>query len=99
MWLLDRIKDPVVEYLQAQDFTNLSLNQLRKVKMQHFSGFEPEMHFVKILLAHSTILKKMTILANQGTYDGKGFTILKELTRFPRASPKAEVIYLNPDER
>ncbi|GMP58388.1 hypothetical protein CsSME_00022071 [Camellia sinensis var. sinensis] len=72
--LLDRIKDPVVEYLQAQDFTNLSLNQLRKLKMQHFSGFEPEMHFVKILLAHSTILKKMTILANQGTSDGKGFT-------------------------
>ncbi|KAL7260869.1 hypothetical protein ACSBR1_006522 [Camellia fascicularis] len=97
--LLDCIKDPVVEYLQAQDFTNLSLNQLRKVKMQHFSGFEPEMHFIKILLAHSTILKKMTILANQGTSDGKGFTILKELTRFPRASPKAEVIYLNPDER
>ncbi|KAG5521286.1 hypothetical protein RHGRI_033741 [Rhododendron griersonianum] len=86
------VQDPVVEFLQAQDFSKFSLNHLRKVKIRHFSGAEPEMHFVKILLAHSAVLEKMVILHEQEMSSEKGFAVVKELTRFPRASSKAELI-------
>ncbi|KAE9454319.1 hypothetical protein C3L33_13775, partial [Rhododendron williamsianum] len=86
------IQDDVIEFLQAQDFSEFSLNQLREVEIRHFSGAEPEIHFVKILLAHSKVLEKMVILHEQEISGKKGFAMLKELIRFPRASLKAEVI-------
>ncbi|KAH7834123.1 hypothetical protein Vadar_012906 [Vaccinium darrowii] len=65
---------------------------LREVEILHFSGAEPEIHFVKMLLAHSKVLERMKILHEYGISDEKGFAISKELIRFPRTSPKAEVI-------
>ena len=92
------VQEPVAEFLQAQDFSDFALNQLQKVKIRHFSGFGPEMVFVKILLAYSTILEKMKILPHLDISDGEGFEILKALTRLPRASPKAEVLYINQED-
>ncbi|GFZ21506.1 hypothetical protein Acr_29g0006680 [Actinidia rufa] len=92
------VQEPVAEFLQAQDFSDFALNQLWKVKIRHFSGFGPEMVFVKILLAHSTMLEKMKILPHLDISDGEGFEILKALTRLPKASPKAEVLYINQED-
>jgi hypothetical protein len=86
------IQDHVTEFLQAQDFSDFSLNQLREVEIQAFSGAEPEMHFVKILLSHSTVLEKMVIWHVREISDQHGFAMVKGLTRFPRASPKAELV-------
>ncbi|XP_058193518.1 F-box/FBD/LRR-repeat protein At1g13570-like isoform X1 [Rhododendron vialii] len=83
-------EDPVVEYLQAQDFSKFSLNQLRKVKMWSVSGVECVTPFAKILLAHSPVLEKMVILLDLDNFDEKGAAMLEEeLTRFQKASPKA----------
>ncbi|KAI8527429.1 hypothetical protein RHMOL_Rhmol12G0074900 [Rhododendron molle] len=93
------VEDHVVEFLQAQDYSEFSLNKLQKVKIHHFSGAEAEMHFVKILLAHSKVLETMVILPEHGMSAEKGFAMLKELIRFPKASLKAEVIVSEtPDE-
>ncbi|XP_058193533.1 F-box/FBD/LRR-repeat protein At1g13570-like isoform X1 [Rhododendron vialii] len=93
------IEDNVTEFLQAQDFSKFSLNRLREVEIRHFSGAEAEMHFVKILLAHSKVLEKMAILHEHGMCAEKGFAMVKELIRFPRASLKAEfIVSETPDE-
>ncbi|KAH7834648.1 hypothetical protein Vadar_018224 [Vaccinium darrowii] len=86
------IQDHVTEFLQTQDFSDLLLNQLREVEIEHFSGAEPEMQFVKILLSHSTVLEKMVIWHVREISDQHGFAMVKGLTRFPRASPKAELV-------
>ncbi|KAF7124454.1 hypothetical protein RHSIM_Rhsim12G0069200 [Rhododendron simsii] len=93
------IEDNVIEFFQAQDFSKFSLNQLREVEIRHFSGAKPEIHFVKILLAHSKVLEKMVILHEHGMCAEKGFAMLKELIRLPKASLKAEfIVSETPDE-
>ncbi|KAG5521287.1 hypothetical protein RHGRI_033742 [Rhododendron griersonianum] len=93
------IEDNVIEFLQAQDFSKFSLNRLREVEIRSFSGAEPEIHFVKILLSHSKVLEKIVILHEHGMCAEKGFAMLKELIRFPRASLKAEfIVSETPDE-
>ncbi|KAF7124799.1 hypothetical protein RHSIM_Rhsim12G0069300 [Rhododendron simsii] len=93
------IEDNVIEFLQAQDFSKFSLNRLREVEIRHFSGAKPEIHFVKILLAHSKVLEKMVILHEHGMCAEKGFAMLKELIRLPKASLKAEfIVSETPDE-
>ncbi|KAH7834514.1 hypothetical protein Vadar_016895 [Vaccinium darrowii] len=86
------IQDHVTEFLQAQDFSDFLLNQLREVEIKGFSGAEPEMQFVKILLSHSTVLEKMVICHEREISDQHGFAMVKGLTRFPRASSKAELV-------
>ncbi|XP_058193541.1 uncharacterized protein LOC131310501 [Rhododendron vialii] len=86
------IPDHATEFLPAQDFSEFSLNKLQEVEIRHFSGAEPEMLFVKILLAHSVVLKKMVIWHEHEMSDKKGFAMVKELTRFPRASSDAEPV-------
>ncbi|KAI8021912.1 F-box/FBD/LRR-repeat protein [Camellia lanceoleosa] len=85
--------EAVTKLLQAQDLSKFPLSRLRKVKML-LLRVEPEMEFVKLLLACSTALKKMEILHEPGSCE-KAFEVLKKLTRFPRASPLAELIFLN----
>ncbi|GMY26730.1 F-box/FBD/LRR-repeat protein At1g13570-like isoform X1 [Fagus crenata] len=89
----DEVK-AVVEYMKAQDFSDMSLNKLREVKMLSFSGSKPEMEFVKLLLDKSPLLKTMHIHPKRGD-SLTGFRILKEVTRFRRASSTAEIIYLD----
>ena len=89
----DKVK-AVVEYMKAQDFSDMSLNKLQEVKMLSFSGSKPEMEFVKLLLDKSPLLKTMHIHPKRGD-TLTGFRILKEVTRFRRASSTAEIIYLD----
>ncbi|XP_057998657.1 F-box/FBD/LRR-repeat protein At1g13570-like [Hevea brasiliensis] len=88
----------VVEHLRVEDFLDCSLDQLRVAKMQLISGVRPELEFMKFLLATSTRLEKFEILPIQGKSFNCGFQRLKELIRFRRASAKAEIIYLDPDD-
>ncbi|KAH7834789.1 hypothetical protein Vadar_019746 [Vaccinium darrowii] len=76
---LSPVQDHVTEFLQAQDFSKFSMNQLREVEIRRFSGAEPEILFVKMLLAHSKVLEKMVILHEQEISGEKGFAMSKEL--------------------
>ncbi|CAK7327897.1 unnamed protein product [Dovyalis caffra] len=91
------VMEPALEYMRVQDFSDCSLNRLREVKMQLISGVQPELEFMKFLLAESTMLEKMEILPTKEKSINGGFQILRELIRFRRASAKAEIIYLEPD--
>ncbi|KAJ9558614.1 hypothetical protein OSB04_013228 [Centaurea solstitialis] len=61
-----------------------------------FRSLRPALLFTKLLLAYSPSLVKLTIEPS-GTSDAhQRLKIAMDVTRFPRASPKAELIFLNP---
>lgn len=90
---------PVLDFLKVQDYSDISLNQLREVQMLEVSGMLPEFEFIKLILAKSPKLERMLIKPISGADANRGFNILKEVTRFQRASPKAEIIYLDTEEK
>ncbi|KAL2525336.1 F-box/fbd/LRR-repeat protein [Abeliophyllum distichum] len=91
------VVESVGEYLREQKSSDCLLAQLKTVDMLLFSGVEPEMEFVKYLLASATGLEEMAILPHAGSVSDGGESILNELKQFPRASPKAEIINVKKD--
>lgn len=85
------VVDSVADFLRSQS-TSGSLSHLRTVKMQLFSGIEPEMEFVKYLLASAVALEEMEITPHAGRFSDGGESILNELKQYPRASARAEII-------
>lgn len=71
-------------------WSDVSLNQLCKVDMEGVYGTKPEQDFIKFLLAKSPMLETMLIRLNVANVDDK-LRIVRELTRFQRASPQAEM--------
>ncbi|KAM0052504.1 putative FBD domain-containing protein [Helianthus debilis subsp. tardiflorus] len=83
-------------HLESPDCLDHTLNRLRTVELSPLQGSKPELLFIKLLLAHSPSLEKFTIQSD-GTLDAnKRFNIAKDVMRFPGASSKAELIYLDP---
>ncbi|KAI8021862.1 F-box/FBD/LRR-repeat protein [Camellia lanceoleosa] len=91
------IDDPVLELLYAQEWLDVSLNQLRRVHMYNISRTRSELEFIKLLLAKSPMLETMLIETDWEEVADKGLRILKELTRFLHSSPKAEITYNDSD--
>ncbi|CAI9262096.1 unnamed protein product [Lactuca saligna] len=84
-----------LEYPNCLDYT---LKQLRTVEISCLEGLKVELLFIKLLLAHSPNLEKISIKPIRGLNIRRRFAIAKKVMRFPRASPKAEMIYLNPEK-
>ncbi|KAM3269386.1 hypothetical protein P3S67_030268 [Capsicum chacoense] len=75
-------------------FTGVTLNHLRSVKLVGISGTKTEIEIIKLLLAVSPMLVRMLIqpkMANESAETR--LKVLAEITKFPRASTKAEVDY------
>ncbi|KAK4707643.1 hypothetical protein R3W88_028568 [Solanum pinnatisectum] len=86
--------DGIVESLELEHFTDLTLNHLREIKVERYEGTPPEMQLVKLLLAKSLGLVRMlidtwipddTIVSRPGAFT--------EVSKFWRASPKAQVVH------
>ncbi|KAI3697234.1 hypothetical protein L6452_30100 [Arctium lappa] len=87
---------PASNHLEYPDCLDQTLNRLRTVEIISFEGSRPAVLFIKVLLAHSPFLEKLTIRPS-GTSDlHERLNIAMDVMRFPRASPKAELIFLNP---
>ncbi|KAI4375013.1 hypothetical protein MLD38_012933 [Melastoma candidum] len=68
------------------------LKQLQLVKVSNISGTKTELNFMRFILLASSQLERMTVTtANRPG----GSDIMKELLRFRRASPYAEIIYID----
>ena len=89
--------DPILDLLEVHYWSDVPLNQLCKVDFVNVSGTRTELGFIKLLLATSPMLKKLFIELNLEDVAEEN-RILRELTRFRRASPQAEIIFENPDE-
>ncbi|PHU02166.1 hypothetical protein BC332_27417 [Capsicum chinense] len=81
-------------------FTGVTLNHLRSVKLVGISGTKTEIEIIKLLLAVCPMLVRMLIqpkMANESAETR--LKVLAEITKFPRASTKAEVDYRLDDNR
>ncbi|KAF7124488.1 hypothetical protein RHSIM_Rhsim12G0068900 [Rhododendron simsii] len=89
--------DPVPEPLEVQGWSDISLNQLREVEIHRVSGTRPELDFIEVLLAKSPILERLLIKFESEEVSEES-RILKELIRFKRLSPDAEITLRNREE-
>uniref|UniRef100_M1CCP3 FBD domain-containing protein n=1 Tax=Solanum tuberosum TaxID=4113 RepID=M1CCP3_SOLTU len=91
--LLFPVPDDVVNEIPSS-FSDVTFSHLRSVKFEGITGKKPEMEIVKLLLAKSPMLVRMLIQLNKenGSAETR-LKVLTEITKFPRASPKAEVVY------
>ncbi|KAI7998778.1 F-box/FBD/LRR-repeat protein [Camellia lanceoleosa] len=83
----------VLNRLEAPNCLDRMLDKLQSVKISYVMGLEPELLFIKLLLARSPMLETIFIQHSAEVDFEKGFSISKELARFPRVSPKAAIIY------
>ncbi|KAJ9559057.1 hypothetical protein OSB04_013671 [Centaurea solstitialis] len=86
---------PATDLLESPDCLEQTLKHLLNVELETVEGSRPELLFIKLLLAHSPSLKKMTIQSSGTTDYAKMFNIAKNVMQYPRASTKVEAIYLD----
>ncbi|KAM7468925.1 hypothetical protein LguiA_007108 [Lonicera macranthoides] len=84
----------VVNYMEAKGNSDLRLNRLQTVIICYFNGLKAEVLFTKLLLSHSPSLERMVIENISGINAKEGLRISAELMQFPRASTKAQIVYL-----
>lgn len=86
---------PILEFLQAQDYSDVILDRLQIVKVKHISGMHAELEFIKLLLAKTPRLETLLIMPKSENANDK-LKMLQMLTQFQRASPVAEIIIEDP---
>ena len=86
------VPQEVVDEIPAS-FSDITFNYLRTFKFYDVLLEEVEMQLIKVLLAKSPAKMKMVIKTRQ-METNKSLNILAEITKFQRASSKAEVLYL-----
>ncbi|KAF3634841.1 putative F-box/FBD/LRR-repeat protein-like [Capsicum annuum] len=74
-------------------FSDMTFNRLRTVKIYNVTGKMAEMQLMKVLLAKSPALIRMVIQPYEMMKDKRSFNVLAEITKFQRASSKAEVVF------
>ncbi|KAJ9558819.1 hypothetical protein OSB04_013433 [Centaurea solstitialis] len=93
--VMDYDVGPASNHLESPNCLDQTLNRLQTVEIVYFEGSRPELLFIKLILAHSPSLVKLTIESE--TFDAhQRLNIAMDVKGFPRASPKAELFFLNP---
>ncbi|XP_009801992.1 F-box/FBD/LRR-repeat protein At1g13570-like [Nicotiana sylvestris] len=83
-----------LESREVESFSDVTLNHLRAVKLTGIIGLVPEMELIQLLLAKSPMLIRMLIEPGVGHNSPETrLKVLAEITKFRRASSKAEVVY------
>ncbi|XP_071698558.1 F-box/FBD/LRR-repeat protein At1g13570-like [Rutidosis leptorrhynchoides] len=87
---------PALTYLEASDPFDQTLTLLKTIIIKCVTGSRPILLFIKLLLDHCPALEKISIkyCATVGVHERYNFA--KDVTSFPRASSKAELIFLDP---
>lgn len=83
----------VMKYLDKPACLDRPLDKLEDVVMHSFRGSKSELFFIKLLFARAPSLVRMNIKQWKTSGPREERNISKELMRFPRASPKAELFY------
>ncbi|CAH1441116.1 unnamed protein product [Lactuca virosa] len=87
---------PASNHLETPICLDCTLIQLQTVEITWLGGSRVQLLFIRLLLVHSPSLKKFIITPYKRCDAQKRLDIGKDVMQFPRASPKAEIIYLNP---
>ncbi|KAL0432607.1 UNVERIFIED_CONTAM: hypothetical protein Slati_2595000 [Sesamum latifolium] len=78
------------EFIKGQQESEIPHSCLENINIRNFSGLEPEMEFVKLLLSAATALRKLEIFTSVSAKTRTG--IFEELVSSRRASKQAEII-------
>ncbi|XP_071718588.1 F-box/FBD/LRR-repeat protein At1g13570-like [Rutidosis leptorrhynchoides] len=87
---------PALTYLEASDCLDQTLNCLKTINIMDVERSKPLLLFIKLLLEHSPTLEKISIRPHATADAQEKYNFSKDVTRFPRASSKAELHYLDP---
>ncbi|KAM1633193.1 hypothetical protein ACFXTN_010290 [Malus domestica] len=82
-----------LDFWEKQCPSDCTFRRLKVVKMTDMSGVPHEMEFMKFLLKKSPVLEMMSVTPCAYVLEGQ-LNMLIELARFKRASPEAEVIFI-----
>ncbi|KAI3516805.1 hypothetical protein L1887_15849 [Cichorium endivia] len=84
---------PVLDFWEKDCAFGSTFDRLKMVKMTDMSGTPHEMGFIELLLESSPVLETMSITPSVYMTEGRT-SFLIELLRFRRASPEAEIIFV-----
>uniref|UniRef100_A0A1D1XKT2 F-box/FBD/LRR-repeat protein At1g13570 n=1 Tax=Anthurium amnicola TaxID=1678845 RepID=A0A1D1XKT2_9ARAE len=85
---------PIGNYWEMVQYSDCSFNHLHEVRMISFSAAEPELEFMKYILANATVLETLDLWpADEILEDPE---VLKEMLTFQRASKHAAIIWHDP---
>ncbi|BBG94397.1 F-box/RNI-like superfamily protein [Prunus dulcis] len=82
-----------LDFWEKQCPSDCAFGRLKVVKMTDMSGVPHEMEFIKFLLKKSPVLETMSITPCAYVLDGR-LNMLIELVSFKRASPEAELLFI-----
>ncbi|XP_010312700.1 F-box/FBD/LRR-repeat protein At1g13570-like [Solanum lycopersicum] len=89
--------EPIPEPLELKHLSDVTFNHLKEVKLRCLTGTTSELLLIKFLLAESPVLERMLIdrqFLDQEQLDRR-LQIFAEISNFSRASPKAEIVYID----
>ncbi|XP_058183576.1 F-box/FBD/LRR-repeat protein At1g13570-like [Rhododendron vialii] len=86
-------EERVVNYLEVPGCMDQTLTKLLCVTMHDLVGLKPQLLLIKLLLACSPMLETIFVGLSEQLDINERFEISKELSHFPRLSPKAAVMY------
>ncbi|XP_071718661.1 F-box/FBD/LRR-repeat protein At1g13570-like [Rutidosis leptorrhynchoides] len=87
---------PTSTYLESSNCLDQTLNLLRTINIIHVERSRPLLLFIKLLLDHSPTLENISIRPSATTDANEKYNFAKDVMRFPRASTKAELLFLDP---
>ncbi|CAH9096342.1 unnamed protein product [Cuscuta epithymum] len=74
-------------------FIKDDMRMVETVKINGFTGSEIELSFLKLVLSKSNVLQNVVICEAKDINDSLAFEAPKKLLSYPRASPKAQLVY------
>ena len=84
---------PDLDFWENECPSNCTFGKLKVVKTTDMSGVPHEMEFIKYLLRNCPVLETMSIRPCVYVTDRR-LNMLIELLRFRRASPQAEILFI-----
>lgn len=83
-----------LDFWENECYSHCVFERLKVVKMTEISGVPHEMEFIKFLLENSPVLEMVSIACSFVMEER--LSMLVELVRFRRASPRAEIVFIQP---
>lgn len=87
------LEAPNLDFWETECPSDYTFKQLKIVKMTDMCGVPHEMELIKFILGNSPVLKKLSIVPCIYVSEVK-VDMLVELVRFRRASPQAEILFI-----
>ncbi|MFS8028409.1 putative F-box domain, leucine-rich repeat domain superfamily, F-box-like domain superfamily [Helianthus anomalus] len=87
----EAISQTAMNLFDLQDYSNVKLDHLHDMEITNFSNMKPGMDFLKLILAKSSMLKKVRVVINNNISVNDEVKMLRDLLWNPCASAGAQI--------